>query len=89
MEVVTGAEVRGPYTLEVIFADGTRRVVDLEPQLHGEVFAPLWDPAFFAQVRVDKELGTVVWPNGADFSPEFLYRRRTVRQRRNPSVRYA
>ena len=28
---------------------------------------------FFAQVRVDDELGTVVWPNGADLDPLVLH----------------
>ena len=39
----------------------------------GTMFAPLKDPAFFAQVRVDEERGTVVWPNGLDLDPETLY----------------
>ena len=57
------------------FSDGLVGEMDLLPELYGEVFEPLRDPAFFAQVRVDPELGTIVWPNGADFSPEYLYRR--------------
>lgn len=73
MEIVTKVRVTGPYTLEVTFADGTCREVDVEAELWGEMFEPLRDPAFFAQVSVDHELGTVVWPNGADFAPEFLY----------------
>jgi hypothetical protein len=62
-----------PYVIDVAFADGWRREVDVEPLLWGEVFEPLRDPAFFAQVVVDPEIGTVVWPNGADLAPEFLY----------------
>jgi hypothetical protein len=42
-------------------------------ELHGPVFEPLADPDFFAQVRVDNELGTVVWPNGADLDPLVLH----------------
>ncbi len=34
---------------------------------------PLQDVDFFSKATVDKELETVVWPNGADFAPEFLY----------------
>ncbi len=49
------------------------RQVDIEPLLSGEVFQPLRDPEFFAQVRVDPVLQTVVWPNGADLAPEYLY----------------
>ena len=73
MEVVVAVQVVKPYVLAVTFADGTRRQVDLEPVLYGPVFEPLRDPARFAQASVDPVLGTVVWPNGADVSPEFLY----------------
>jgi hypothetical protein len=37
------------------------------------VFEPLTDPDFFAKVHVDEELGTVVWPNGADLNPLVLH----------------
>lgn len=73
LERVVGVVVRPPYTLDVTFEDGVVRRVDLEPELEGEVFRPLRDPAVFAQVTVDDEAGTVVWPNGADLAPEFLY----------------
>ena len=73
METVIAVEVLRPYVLEVTFEDGARRQVDIEPFLWGEVFQPLRDPAYFAQVTVDPELGTIVWPNGADLAPEFLY----------------
>jgi hypothetical protein len=72
LEVVTAVKVVCPYVLEVTFSDGTVRTVDLEPELYGEAFEPLRDPEVFAAARVDEQLGTVVWPNGADFSPEFL-----------------
>ena len=72
IRVVT-AHVVGPYVLDVTFNDGFRRRVDLEDELWEEVFVPLRDPAFFARATVDPALGTVVWPNDADSSPEFLY----------------
>lgn len=71
--VITAAKVVHPYVLEVTFKDGVNRHVDVEPLLFGDVFEPLRDPETFGLVRVDEELGTVVWPNGADLSPEFLY----------------
>ena len=37
------------------------------------VFAPLRDEAVFASVKVNKELGTVQWPNGADLDPDVIY----------------
>jgi hypothetical protein len=33
----------------------------------------LQDERFFRQVRADRELGTIVWPNGADVCPDVLY----------------
>lgn len=72
MDVVVSVKVCDRYTLEVAFADGALRRVDLEPLLHGEMFEPLKDPDLFQQATVDPVLGTVVWPNGADLSPEFL-----------------
>ncbi len=71
--VVTQVEAAEPYVLEVTFDDGTRRRVDIEPLLSGEMFEPLRDPDMFRKATVDAELGTVIWPNGADLSPEFLY----------------
>lgn len=53
--------------------------MDLGPELDGPVFGPLRDAAIFAQARVDPELRTVAWPNGADLAPESL--RDLVRQR--------
>jgi hypothetical protein len=73
MKTVTKVRVIAPYTLDLTFSDGVRRKVDLEFELYGEVFEPLKDAAYFARASVDPVLGTVVWPNGADFSPEFLY----------------
>ena len=47
--------------------------MDLETELEGEVFEPLKDVAYFQQFSVHPDLHTVIWPNGADFAPEFLY----------------
>jgi hypothetical protein len=70
---VTSAQVLGHYQLRVGFSDGSSRDINLAGELHGPVFEPLADPDFFAQVRVDDELGTVVWPNGADLDPLVLH----------------
>jgi hypothetical protein len=70
---VTSAQVLGHYRLRIGFSDGSSRDVDLTEELHGPVFEALADPDFFAQVRVDDDLGTVVWPNGADLDPLVLH----------------
>ncbi len=56
------------------FSTGEQRRIDLEPFLRGPVFEPLrQDPELFRSVRVDEELGTIVWENGADIDPDVLY----------------
>jgi hypothetical protein len=60
------------YRLRLEFDDGNVKEVDLAGELHGEVFEPLRDLAFVKKVAVDPETGTIRWPNGADFAPEFL-----------------
>lgn len=47
--------------------------IDVEPVLHGELYAPLREPDFFARVALDPEARTLVWPNGADFDPATLH----------------
>ena len=69
------AKYQADYRVWLKFADGTEGEVDLEQELWGDMFEPLRDKARFAQFALDEELGTIVWPNGADFAPEFLYQR--------------
>lgn len=62
------------FALRLGFDDGTTHEIDLEDELWGPVFEPLrQDPELFRQVRVDDELGTIVWPNGADMDPDVLH----------------
>jgi uncharacterized protein DUF2442 len=60
------------YVLRLGFSDGSHREVDLEPELWGPVFEPLRDQEIFRQVAVDTQLGTIVWPTGADMDPDVL-----------------
>jgi hypothetical protein len=69
--IVEGRYVSG-YTIWLRFSDGAEGEVDLTKELHGPVFEPLKNPEVFRQFVVHPELRTVVWPNGADFAPEFL-----------------
>ena len=66
----------GRYRLLLAFADGSVRTVDLGPKLTGDVgpmFEPLREVAYSGRVSLDPELGTIVWPNGADIAPDVLY----------------
>ena len=62
------------YRLRILFQDGTSGTVDLSSELWGPMFEPLRDKTLFARAIVHPELHTVTWPNGADLSPEFLYK---------------
>jgi hypothetical protein len=57
----------------LFFEDGSVRWVDLARELNGEVFQPLKDIEYFKTVSVHPDLDTIVWENGADMSPDFLY----------------
>lgn len=70
---VRSFKIEGPYTLRVRFHDDTEQVIDFRAILAGEMFGPLRDVAFFNQVRLDSEVDTLVWPNGADFDPATLH----------------
>jgi len=61
--------------LALAFENGLQATVCLDDILkeYTGVFAPLLDESFFNQVSVEEELGTVVWPNGADLCPDVLY----------------
>jgi hypothetical protein len=70
---VTSFRVVAPYTLRVRFDDQTEQVIDFAPVLAGELYRPLRDLAVFDRVRIDPEVQTLVWPNGADFDPATLH----------------
>ena len=65
----------GEYRLELSFTDDTKGELDFKERVvgRGGVFAPLQDVDFFKQVRVDPEVGTIVWPNEVDFCQDVLY----------------
>lgn len=70
---IESVEVAGPFTLDLRFDDGLERRIDFSRVLAGDLFGPLRDAALFAQVRIDPEVHTIVWPNGADFDPATLH----------------
>lgn len=71
---VVGVAVLRPHVMRLLFDDGLVRDIQHVPgQVTGSMVTPLEDPDYFAQVRVDAEAGTVVWPNGLDLAPEVLH----------------
>ncbi len=70
---ITDAKHLRDYQIWLKFNDGMEGAVDLSQTLWGGMFEPLKDQALFSQVKLDKELDTIVWPNGADLAPEFLH----------------
>jgi Protein of unknown function (DUF2442) len=70
---ITEVEVISDYRLRLTFEDGTVGDVDFSEREWRGVFEPLRDPAYFARVTIDREAGTVTWPNGVDMAPEPLY----------------
>jgi hypothetical protein len=70
---VVEAKYERDYVLRLKFNDGAEGFVDFADQLHGAMFEPLKDLCKFRSFKVDPELNTIVWENGADFAPEFLH----------------
>ena len=73
MHIVKKVEYLHDYKLRLRFEGDTLKIVDLKSHLDGEIFEPLKEQEYFRQVVVDQDLDTIVWPNGADFSPDFLF----------------
>ncbi len=61
------------FVVEFTFTDDSHREIDLAPFLQGPMFDPLQKLDAFKKFKVDRELGTIVWPNGADIDPDVLY----------------
>ena len=70
---VLSFEIVSPYTLRVRFNDETEQMINFRPVLAGELYRPLLDLSLFNQVKIDSEVHTLVWPNGADFDPATLH----------------
>ena len=59
------------YSLEVTFANGVKKVVDIKPYFKYSFFAPIKDYELFNQVHA--EYGGVVWNDEIDLAEEALY----------------
>jgi hypothetical protein len=72
VHVVNAKYVDG-YRIEVTFNNGQTGVADFDGALTGPVFEELKDPEKFRLFKIDEELDTIVWENGADMAPEYIY----------------
>lgn len=70
---ITDVKYLQDYKIFIRFSDGTEGEINLKSELSGDVFEPLKDISVFKKMSIHPELHTIVWPNGADFAPEFLY----------------
>ena len=70
---IAKAKYFSDYKIKVEFNNGRKGIADLSSILKGAIFEPLKEKALFAKLKVDEELETIVWDNGADVAPEFVY----------------
>ncbi|CAK8719095.1 DUF2442 domain-containing protein [Candidatus Electronema halotolerans] len=70
---ITDAKHLDEYKVEVAFNNGRKGIADLSEALHGPIFEPLKQPSAFSAFAVDEHLETLVWPNGADLAPEYIF----------------
>ncbi|MEW6088196.1 MAG: DUF2442 domain-containing protein [bacterium] len=73
MHWITDVKYVDGHKLKVKFENNEYKIVDLKSHLDGKIFEPLKDISYFKNVTLNKDIDTVVWPNNADFSPDFLY----------------
>ncbi len=73
MHFVRDAKYISDYKLLLTFDDEITKIVDLKPYLKGNIFKPLKNINYFKTVKVNSDIDTIVWENGADISPDFLY----------------
>ena len=70
---VVNARYGDGYRIEVTFSNGREGIADFAGTLNGPAFEELNDESEFRRFKVDKELDTLVWANGADLAPEYIY----------------
>jgi len=70
---VTNAKYLEDYKIEVSFNNGREGIADLSDALNGKIFEPLKNKTVFSSLVIDKELDTIVWPNGVDLAPEYIF----------------
>ena len=72
---ITSVAVVRHGVVRLTFSDGRAGELDVLDRMRGPVFEQARTPDGFARVTVDPEIGTIVWPGGADLAPDTLYER--------------
>lgn len=70
---VRSFQIVAPHTLQVKFDDDTEQTINFQSIFNGELYRSLRNLSFFNQVKIDPEVHTLVWSNGADFDPATLH----------------
>ena len=70
---VISARIIKNYVVELVFDDLKKGIIDLRQYLGKGIFKKLLDQKEFGKMKVNAELGTICWPNGADIAPDTLY----------------
>ena len=70
-EIIEAKWVQG-YSVQVTFSDLKKATIDLKKFLGRGIFKEFTNIEKFKRFKVDAELGTITWPNGADIAPEVL-----------------
>jgi len=71
MDKVISVKPLENYLLEIEFADGLRKVIDIQPFIGKGISAALKEESYFRQVTLE-DGGGIAWTNGYDFCPNFL-----------------
>jgi len=83
MKWVKRAKYIDSFKVWIKFNDNIEGIVDLESTItndHREIFRMLRDQRRFKKFKVNAD--TLVWENGLDLAPEYLYELATQSQRR-------
>jgi hypothetical protein len=60
--------------LYIRFENGVSGEIDISKVVPFEgIFSKFKDLSYFATVKINQKLGTIVWDNGADLAPDYLY----------------
>jgi len=73
MHYIADASYISEHKIRIKFENNEQKLVDLSSHLSGPIFLPLQDLNYFKSFSVNHDIDTIVWPNDADFSPDFLY----------------